>query len=133
MPKIPQSFIESYVKNPVDKVELEYEALDEVWDEYKKPKRELKLINNEVVVKEPYLQSVGRMTRVTTGHKELDEALSKGATPSQVLGQKLYTREEVERLFEKARIEMMDLTCQGDAPYSFVDKEELKQWLKENL
>ena len=53
IPQIPQSFIESYVKNPVDEVLLEYEraTYDDWMDNGASPVPDkLKLVNNEVVV-----------------------------------------------------------------------------------
>ena len=47
--------------------------------------------------------------------------------------EKLYTKTEVEQLFEKARIEIMDMTYDGDYPACFVSEGLLKSWLKENL
>ena len=54
-PQIPQSFIESYAKNPVYTVLLEYESAIPEIDLSKEPTEQpikLKLINNEVVVVE---------------------------------------------------------------------------------
>lgn len=63
-PQIPQSFIESYAKNPVDKVKLEYQASEFIKDGISRPVLDegilkdykgdwlykLKLVNNEVVI-----------------------------------------------------------------------------------
>jgi hypothetical protein len=99
--KIPQSFIESYTKNPVDKVELEYECqvrANAVISDYLDwttvseflsygltgvERREIpKLTNNEVSIKIPSIYN-------TDGTLELVE-------------KKMYTRDEVERLCRSA-------------------------------
>ena len=107
LPQIPQSFIESYVKNPVEEVELEYEHNDKTkptpiraWSSVYR----YKLVNNEVVVVEPYYQTAGRMERI----------------------EQLYTREEVEKLCRSAFIS-------GENAGFTHGPQTIEQWLKENL
>jgi len=102
LPQIPQSLVEYYAKHKPEEVELEYEDLSKVWDGYRMPKKVLKLQNNEVVW-------------VNTHKINYDL----------VEGSKLYTREEVEELCERAMIF-------GLQEYS--EKSiQLEQWFKENL
>jgi hypothetical protein len=93
LPQIPQSLVEHYAKNQPEEVELEYNVTYYANPDDNTQIVNLKLQNNEVVWVEP---------KMTTGFKELDEVLYKGATPSQIVGEKLYTREEVERLCKSA-------------------------------
>ena len=70
LPKIPQSFIESYVKKPVDKVEVEYVKIThkhgvDLWD--------VKLTNNEITI---------QMDKKGLTHTEALEALKKLPTSS---------------------------------------------------
>ena len=117
-PQIPQSFIESYVKNPVDKVELEYvQATYEDWMENgaSPVPNKLKLDNNEVVV----VPEKNTMSVVEFMNKQCEVG-------------KLYTKEEVEELCKSAMSNgynagQYDAGCH-DAPYI---KE--SQWLKDNL
>lgn len=115
---IPQSFIEFYVKNPVDKVELEYvQATYEDWMENgaSPVPNKLKLDNNEVVV----VPEKNTMSVVEFMNKQCEVG-------------KLYTKEEVEELCKSAMSNgynagQYDAGCH-DAPYI---KE--SQWLKDNL
>lgn len=59
---IPQSFIEFYIKNSVNKVGLEYEEYS--YNGYKTPHYLLKLVNNEVVVR---AQNLPHQTRTDVG------------------------------------------------------------------
>jgi hypothetical protein len=99
IPQIPQSFIEDYVKNPVDKVELEYEKCGRLAIRHYEPQDyKLKLVNNEVMVVE--------------------------SKP------KLYTKEEVEKLCEKA---YSDGENEGYINYPMLKGGGQFKWLKENL
>ena len=117
-PQIPQSFIESYVKNPVDKVELEYEVSEDKGYGASRPVPTLKLVNNEVVVVNYVHQRIGRG-----------------------VSGKLYTKEEVEDLCKNAMDWADDLRCNIDRKVIFggdPDKEveelmDKDKWLKENL
>ena len=169
-PQIPKHFIESYAKNPVDEVELEYEDLlcpvttEKCGDPCKSKAvcesgLTVKLVNNEVVVVESYIQSAGRMTRVMkTGFKVLDELLSKGASPSDIVGQKTcgplicknntadtdckggkcskektYTREDIEQAYYAG----FAITGEGfNAEHGCEDsivEEYMGEWIKDNL
>lgn len=44
-----------------------------------------------------------------------------------------WNREEIIALFEKARVDIMDMTFDGDFPECYVSKEELFEWIEENL
>lgn len=44
-----------------------------------------------------------------------------------------WSKEEVIAIFEKARIDIMDMTFDGDFPECYVSKEELFEWIEENL
>ena len=44
-----------------------------------------------------------------------------------------WSREEIIAIFEKARIDIMDMTFDGDFPECYVSKEELFEWIEENL
>jgi len=108
IPQIPKSFVESYIKNPVDKVELEYKCI-RLLSCPSKEKCKLKLHNNEVVIKEvtslKESQRVGRIERVKT-----------------------YTKEEVEKLCREAldygRFSLSSMIA---------DSVRVEQWIKENL
>ena len=106
LPQIPQSFIEYYVKNPVDEVELEYE------------------MNGE------YDGSCTASLKNTTKLKFSDEVVvveSKVPLLSEIMtGQKLYTKEEIEKLCKQAWIKGGQDCASGrfDGP---------EQWIKKNL
>ena len=89
-PQIPKSFIESYVKNPVDKVEVEYEVEYEVWDantllakeerlKLTNKEERLKLTNNEISIKptvEPTYTRADMLHALTYGHIQAKIGLS---------------------------------------------------------
>lgn len=115
-PQIPQSFIESYAKSPVDEVTLKWEF----YDGHTYVEKRLKLVDNEVVVVEPkpYIQKCGRIERV---YRE-----------------KLYTRKEVEKLHEKLHLCIRDIEmviggeCDPDEDSWQATLNNL-YWIKENL
>ena len=112
-PNIPQSFVESYVKNPVDKVELEY-------DEWVDQDTELKLVNNEVVVSDGFIK-LGSIYENERKRREQRASILKVdiILPDE---QKLYTREEVETLCGRAVMECVNYSGR-----------EIDKWLKDNL
>ena len=124
-PQIPTSFIESYVKNPVDKVLLEYEELlcPVTTEKCGVPCKSksvcntgltLKLVNNEVVVASKF-----NPERVS------EEELSKNRIEAYEPAIKLYTKDEVkgiaDNLLSKLEIEPFEV------------QELYNEWLKENL
>lgn len=107
IPQIPQSFVESYAKNPVEYVELEYEievvGVPNIWM--------LKLTNNEVVVVESeYLYNTRQMTT-----QELEDKFDI----------KLYTREQVKQIADKLLYKL-----EIDA---FEVQDLYDEWYEENL
>jgi len=107
LPQIPKSFIESYVKNPVDKVEL-----DTIWSHRNGGEYVLRLVNNEVVVVER-----GFFVPEDVNYNPVTHDLDRP---------KPYTKEEVEsKLFE-----MMN-------DFGFMSSKEdianFNNWIKENM
>ena len=102
--QIPQSFIEFYVKNPVETVELEYEVIPIVIQDYadspsqplpemrRDEVHKLKLVNNEVVVVE---ETCGPLI---CKNRTADTLCAGG----KCCREKLYTKEETEKLTHAA-------------------------------
>ena len=141
LPQIPQSFIDSYTKNPVDEVELEY-VRGSYYDWMKAGASpvpdKLKLNNNEVVINQKVFSHnnttpIHIHEGVQNIHVEVKDGVVHIKPNITSVENKLYTHEEVVALFEKARVELMDKSFNGDAPDSYVDKNELEKRLKENL
>jgi hypothetical protein len=130
IPKIKSHFIESYVKNPVDKVLLEYEWDGRVNYKDKPSVYNLKLVNNEVVVASKF-----NPERVS------EEELSKNRIESYEPAVKLYTKEEVEIIALKAIKWANDLRCDidrkavfgGDSTKEVTELMDTDKWLKKNL
>tara|TARA_R110002020_G_scaffold241717_1_gene454948 strand:+ start:1572 stop:2342 length:771 start_codon:yes stop_codon:yes gene_type:complete len=133
IPQIPQSFIESYVKNPVDEIELEYEQATVNMRELSLTKGKLKLLNNAVVVVEPRTIEVeldGNDITVSVYKKDSNEHYGVSAEElidmHDKLEEKLYTKEKVEsKLFEM----MNDFGLMS----SKEDTENFNRWVKDNL
>jgi len=140
-PQIPTSFIESYVKNPVDKVLLEYEELlcPVTTEKCGVPCKSksvcntgltLKLVNNEVVVASKF-----NPERVS------EEELSKNRIEAYEPAIKLYTKDEVEIIALKAIKWANDLRCDidrkavfgGDSTKEVTELMDTDKWLEENL
>ena len=105
LPSIPQSFIEAYCKNPVDKVMVEYELVCSNCDE--KPPKNEKCHGNYK-------------------NHEIPKLTSNNEIIISMIEEKLYTREEVESLLIKA---IAETNYVGSRNVS-VDPE---QWIKDNL
>tara|TARA_R110000764_G_scaffold111252_1_gene197938 strand:+ start:1830 stop:2480 length:651 start_codon:yes stop_codon:yes gene_type:complete len=107
--QIPQSFIESYAKNPVDEVLLEYEraTYDDWMDNGASPVPDkLKLVNNEVVIVD----------------QERGIAIIKTPGDAGAGRPKTYTRDEVAMLIHR--------TAEHVLIYSETD---LEEWIKDNI
>ena len=131
LPSIPQSFIESYVSNPMNEVGIEIEHNDETKLEVIRPWSSVyryKLVNNEVVVVEHYIKTkaLNPITKEAIIHDEYTNN-TRQATTQEIYDEfdvKLYTIEDVEKLCLQAYVRGgLDEHSNGT----------FDQWIKENL
>ena len=144
IPQIPQSFVESYAKNPVDKVELKYEKVtpdnlhlgsnltsnDPIEYSYR-----IKLVNNEVIINDGFIQ-LGSIHENERARREKRSDILKVDVVLPDLNNKvvvaeskpkLYTEEDIKKAIKDfAEMNPLLRGCQ-------VTDLEIDEWAKETL